>query len=106
MTDSNIFSNIPMRIEEEVFETLLESGAVRIERIVSRGQTSPEGFWYDQDTNEWVIVLRGRARLLLEGNQTPIEIEAGDYLQIPAHRKHRVDWTDPGEDTVWLAVYY
>ena len=93
-------------MEEEVFEPLVESGAVKIERIVSRGQASPKGFWYDQDSNEWVMVLRGRARLLFEGNQMPVEMGAGDHLQIPAHRRHRVEWTDPGEETVWLAVYY
>lgn len=79
---------------------------VRIERIVSTGHPSPEGFWYDQDEHEWVVVLMGRAKLIFEGNSEPVEMGPGDYMNIPAHRKHRVEWTSPDEPTVWLAVFY
>ena len=77
---------------------------MRIERIVSQGHASPPGFWYDQDQHEWVIVLRGRARVRFEDGL--LEMAAGDCINIPAHRKHRVEWTTPEEPTVWLAVHY
>ncbi len=89
---------------EELFVTLLHSGNVRIEKIVSHGHRSPEGFWYDQDQHEWVIVLQGAARLSIEG--VVKEFQPGDYVNIPAHQKHRVEWTTPDEPTVWLAVFY
>lgn len=103
---SNIFSNIPGAVAEEVTESILETGTFRIERIVSHGQTSPGDFWYDQEADEWVMVLRGKARLLMEGDRMPLELEPGGYINIPAHRKHRVEWTDPDYETVWLAVHY
>ena len=103
---TNIFSNIPMREADEFFETLLHHPHIKIKRIISHGHTSPRDFWYDQEMNEWVILLKGKAKLLFEGEQTIVEMSPGDYLNIPAHRKHRVEWTDPGEDTVWLAVYH
>ncbi len=80
-------------------------GGARVERIVSRGQASPPGFWYDQDEDEWVIVLRGRARLELEGGAV-LELAAGDWVDLPAHCRHRVDWTDPEVETVWLAFFW
>lgn len=89
----------------EIVETLSAGRGVRIERIISRGRHSPEGFWYDQEDAEWVLVLSGKARLVFEGGEV-VEMAPGDYVDIPAHRKHRVDWTDPGQDTVWLAVHY
>lgn len=101
----NIFLDIPEATSEEFSETLRASPAVRIERIVSCGQRSPDGFWYDQDDDEWVLVLSGKARLVFESGEV-IEMLPGDYLDIPAHRKHRVDWTDPGQNTVWLAVHH
>lgn len=107
MTDTmseNIFSNLPQRMPDEVVSTLLDAERMRIERIVSHGHASPEGFWYDQDQHEWVIVLSGRAKLRLGDDL--IEMQPGDYLNIPAHMKHRVEWTTPDEPTVWLAVHY
>ncbi len=101
----NIFENIPADLPEELVETLTEGGGVRIERIVSRGHCSPEGFWYDQDSDEWVIVLTGGAKLLFEGDESTVELKVGDYVHIPAHRKHRVEWTDQSVDTIWLAVH-
>jgi cupin 2 domain-containing protein len=83
---------------------LLCRSGLRIERIVSHGQASPSGFWYDQDQNEWILILRGAARLGV-GNEL-IEMTAGDCLDIPAHQPHRVEWTTPAEATIWLAVFY
>jgi len=101
----NIFFNTPESVSAEVFETLQSAPGVCIERIISRGQCSPDGFWYDQDDDEWVLVLSGKARLMFEGGEV-VEMFPGDYLNIPAHKKHRVAWTDPAQNTVWLAVHY
>ena len=100
----NLLGNISSRIPEELFETIVQTPDVRIERIVSKGQRSPEQFWYDQDQAEWVLVVKGHARLAFEDG--PVELRAGDYLNIAPHQKHRVDWTTPDEETVWLAVFY
>lgn len=101
---SNLFANLPKDLPEEIFETILESDQLRIERIVSLGQSSPEGLWYDQDQNEWVILLKGAAKLTV-GDKT-IDLAPGDFINLPAHTKHRVEWTNPDEQTVWLAVSY
>ena len=101
----NLFADIPAELPEELFEVLL-SGGVRIERIVSLGHASPPGFWYDQPQAEWVVLLRGAARVLFEGDEKAIELRPGDWLDIPARRRHRVEWTDPETPTVWLAVRY
>jgi cupin 2 domain-containing protein len=101
---SNLFANLPKDLPEEFFETILESQNLRIERIVSLGQSSPEGFWYDQNENEWVILLKGAARLTV-GDKT-IDLAPGDFINLLAHTKHRVEWTKPDEPTVWLAVFY
>jgi cupin 2 domain-containing protein len=103
---SNILANIPSRSAEEVCESLAASGAVRIERIVSHGHVTQEGEWYDQKRDEWVMVVSGAADLLCDGDPKPHRMIAGDYLMIPAHCRHRVSWTDPDVDTVWLAVHY
>ena len=100
----NLFADLPGPSPAELFTTLLAAGAVRIERIVSLGQASPDGFWYDQDHGEWVIVVQGCARLRFEDRV--VDLKTGDFLDIPAHRKHRVDWTTPDEPTVWLAVHH
>ena len=102
----NLFAAMPRQRADEEVTTLLSSGALRIERIVSHGQASPPGFWYDQPQAEWVIVLAGRAELAFEGDGATTRMERGDWLHIPAHRKHRVAWTDPAQATVWLAVYH
>lgn len=101
MTAEQLSQPIP-----ELQEILLDRGDVRIERIVSRGHSSAPGFWYDQTDNEWVIVLSGNALVLLDGDGEPIALGPGDHLNIPAHVRHRVEWTDPERDTVWLAVFY
>lgn len=90
----------------ETVETLLARPGLRIERIVSRGDASPPGFWYDQDWNEWVMVLAGAADLLIEGEPAPRRLGPGDWLALPAHRRHRVGWTSEEPQTVWLAVHY
>ena len=90
----------------ELITMLLEADGLRIERIVSQGQASPAGFWYDQDENEWVMVLSGSAAIEFEGEAAAVELQAGSYLNIPAHRKHRVVRTSATEKTVWLAVFY
>ncbi|MEW6670631.1 MAG: cupin domain-containing protein [Thermodesulfobacteriota bacterium] len=106
MIPENIFHQIPNDLPEELCEVIQRGEGVRIERIVSRGQSFPKGFWYDQEDHEWVLVLKGSATLLFEGRQDPVALEPGDYLNIPAHTRHRVEWTDPGQETVWLAVHY
>lgn len=105
MADGNIFEGIPEALDAEVFEDIVRSPRVRIERILSQGQTSPETGWYDQDENEWVAVLRGRGRLLFQ-NGGEVELGDGDYVHIPAHTKHKVVWTDHASVTIWLAVFY
>lgn len=102
----NIFERLPEALEREVIEELAGFGAVRVERIVSRGQASPEGFWYDQDGHEWVMLLQGRAGLRLDGVEGVVVLGPGDWLEIPPHRRHRVEWTDEEEKTIWLAVHY
>jgi cupin 2 domain-containing protein len=102
---TNLFAEIPARFPEELLQTLLRAPGLRIERIVSLGHASPEGFWYDQDAPEWVLVLAGGARLRFEGEE-PIELRSGSFVNIPAHARHRVDWTDPNEPTIWLAIHY
>ncbi len=106
ISTGNIFRAIPSAIPEEITEAIVMSGAVKIERIVSRGQSSPDGFWYDAEDNEWVIVLKGKASLRMASQKEAVILQPGDYLFIPRHCRHRVEWTIPEEDTVWLAVHY
>ncbi|MDA0661143.1 MAG: cupin domain-containing protein [Planctomycetota bacterium] len=103
---NSLLQDLPTDLTEEVIEVLVESGQVRIERIVSYGHCSPEGYWYDQPCAEWVTVVKGAGRLLLEGDPTPIEMRSGDYLLIPARKRHRVEWTTELEPTVWLAIHF
>lgn len=106
MRKINLFEHLPDASVQERFETLAGSNGVRIERIVSRGQCSPKSFWYDQETNEWVMLLEGRAALEFEGQGELMELYPGDALDIPAHRRHRLAWTSATETTVCLAVHY
>lgn len=92
--------------EGERFDPLLETGSLKLERIVSRGHATPPGEWLDQDRDEWVLVLRGHAALTFDGTAKPIVVHPFDYLHIPAHTRHRVEWTDPNGDTVWLALHH
>ena len=102
---NNIFLSIPDNIENEIFEDLLKKDNVRIERIVSKGQSSPKKGWYDQKEHEWVVVLEGAGIISFE-NGADVKLCKGDFLNIPAHTKHKVKWTDPDSPTIWLAVFY
>ena len=102
---TNLFAPIPPEITEEILQVLLATGNFRLERIVSAGQATP-GEWYDQDTHEWVALLTGSAGLRFADEPEPRALAPGDYLLIPAHRRHRVEWTDPVRPTVWLALHY
>lgn len=107
MRSGNLFDDLPGEAAtEEVMATLQEEPGFRLVRIVSTGQATPEGEWYDQDEAEWVMVARGRAALLIQGEAAARVLEAGDYVLIPAHVRHRVEWTDPHEPTVWLALHF
>ena len=100
----NIFDDLPQHLPKEVVQTLIRAADVRIERIISHGHASAPDFWYDQPQHEWVIVLKGAARLQFEDSM--VEMKVGDFVNIPAFKKHRVDWTTPDEPTVWLGVRY
>jgi cupin 2 domain-containing protein len=103
---TNVFASLPTALLEELVERLVDTPAVTIERIVSTGHRTPAGEWYDQDTDEFVLLLRGRAALRFEDASALAALAPGDWLDIPAHRRHRVEWTDPAAPTVWLAVHY
>jgi len=102
----SLFESIPSELPEELFDTISSTDDVKIERIVSRGHASPEGFWNDQENNEFVLVVRGSAGLKLENEDDIVVLKAGDYFNIEAHVKHRVEWTDSTCETIWLAVHY
>ncbi len=99
-----IFVNVATSLNEEEIAVLADLPGARIERIVSTGQASPPGFWYDQDQTEWVVLLAGSAGLLIEGEDAPRILRAGSYVEITAHVRHRVEWTAANEPTIWLAV--
>jgi cupin 2 domain-containing protein len=101
----DICAKLPARLDEEDTAILAEFPGARVERIVSMGQASPPGFWYDQDWTEWVVVLAGSAGLMIEGEAAPRRLTPGAYVEIPPRVRHRVEWTDAGEPTVWLAVH-
>jgi cupin 2 domain-containing protein len=101
----NLFHNLP-DADDEVLDVLCHTNGVKIERIVSSGQSTPVGDWYDQETHEWVVLLEGRARLRFEDGDRIVEMTKGDHVFIAAHEKHRVEWTDPGVKSVWLAVHF
>jgi cupin 2 domain-containing protein len=104
MRPTDLLADLPLELPDELLTTLLDATNVRIERIVSQGHASPVGFWYDQSEHEWVVVLKGVARLRFEDET--IELKPGDFMNIPAHRRRRVEWTTPNEPTIWLAVWY
>ena len=101
----NLFAGIPPEMPEEFFQEILRTETFRIERIISRGQASPPGFWYDQQTEEWVLLVSGSATLGFDDGRT-IDLKPGDHLFIPRRVRHRVERTDPERETVWLAVHY
>lgn len=101
---TNIFDDLPQHLPKEVVQTLIRASDVRIERIISHGHASAADFWYDQPQHEWVIILKGAARLQFQDSM--VEMKVGDCINISAFKKHRVDWTTPDEPTVWLGVRY
>jgi cupin 2 domain-containing protein len=101
---NNILTNIPDTLPKELIETLLTNKHIKIEKIVSKGHTSPAQGWYNQDKNEWVIVIKGAAKLKFEDKI--VELKEGDYINIPAYKKHKVIWTSPDVETIWIAIFY
>ncbi|GAB3021930.1 cupin domain-containing protein [Spirosoma pulveris] len=106
MEIGNLFASVPSSLPEELFDEILTGSAFKLERIVSKGHTSPEGFWYDQDQHEWVLLVKGAAMLQIDGFDEPVELLPGMHINIPAHQKHRVSWTKEDEETIWLAIFY
>ena len=102
----NLFQSIPSSLPEELIETLVKGDNVTVERIVSRGHVTADGQWYDQDKDEWVVLLTGAASLQIEGKADLVSLLPGDSLHLPAHLKHRVEWTDPDQDSIWIAVHF
>ncbi len=101
----NIFKNLPQHLKEEFFEEICSTKEFKLERIVSEGHSSPNDFWYDQDKNEFVLLISGSAELHYNDGRK-FYLKPGDYLIIPAHQKHRVDWTDQNQKTFWLAIHF
>lgn len=105
MNIGNLFAAIPTELSDEFTETLASGQNITVERIISRGHRSPDGFWYDQDRAEWVMVVTGGAQIEFKDG-TVRDMGPGDWVTIAPHEKHRVAWTKPNCDTVWLAVFY
>ena len=101
----NLLTSLPSARDAEMSETLITAHGIRLQRIISFGQVSPEGFWYDQKEAEWVMLLTGRARLMIGGEAEERVLGPGDAVYLPAHCRHRVEWTDPDHPTVWLALF-
>lgn len=101
----NIFNDFSKNDDEEFIEKILSSKDFKLERIISEGHNSPPNFWYDQDKNEFVLLLKGKAELSFY-NGEKYELNPGDYMIIHAHQRHRVDWTDPDQKTFWLTIHY
>jgi cupin 2 domain-containing protein len=105
MATRNLYADIPESLDKELFDTLAVGRDLRIERIVSLGHSSPAQDWYDQDSDEWVVLLQGAA-VIAYPDGSEVTLGGGDCLHIPAHCRHRVKWTDPDNATVWLAIHY
>jgi len=101
---TNLLDDLPAHLPAELVQILLQTPQIRIERIVSHGHKSPDDSWYDQDHNEWVLLVAGAARFQFEDQI--VGMTPGSYVNIPAHRRHRVEWTSPSERTIWLAIHY
>jgi len=101
----NLFEDLPKKFEKEFFEEILVTTDFKLERIISEGHCSTSGFWYDQKQNEFVMLLKGKAKLSFDDGRK-FELNPGDYLIINAHQKHRLDWTDPEQKTFWLTIHY
>ena len=105
MKAGNLLDRLPTDLQEEAIEQLLENNCVKVERIVSKGHCSPPGFWYDQEQSEWVLLLKGEAIVRVDG-EGDHHLEPGSFLNLPAHKRHRVQWTSPDTETIWLAIHY
>ena len=105
MQVTNIFDNIPTQLHQELFQDIFSKDGLKIQRIVSQGEATQDDKWYIQEDDEWVIVLQGEAILCFE-DDSDIKLSSGDYIHIPAHKKHKVSWTSSDEQTIWLAVHY
>jgi len=105
MKKENIFTKIPKELKDELFEDILSQPNIKIQRIISQGHTTQEFDWYDQDSDEWVMLVKGAAVISFE-NEDNVELEVGDYINIPAHKKHKVSYTSQDEKTIWLAVHF
>jgi cupin 2 domain-containing protein len=103
--NANIFKNIPEQLPEELMECIFKRDNIHLERIISKGHVTPAGQWYDQDWDEWVMLIQGQAIILYEKDHQTFHLSAGDYLLIPAHTRHRVEWTLPDLHTIWLAAH-
>ena len=106
MKKDNLFARIPEILPEEFSQEILRGGMFKMERIVSRGHVTPRGRWYDQDLDEWVLVVKGSGVVRFERGSRSILMNPGDFLLIPAHERHRVEWTSKEEDTIWLAIHF
>ncbi len=105
-SSKNLYDDIPGQLPEELLQCLVKKDNIRIERIVSNGHVTPADQWYDQSEDEWVILLQGQATLLFENKRQLVSLFPGDYLLIPAHTRHRVEWTLPDVNTLWLALHF
>jgi cupin 2 domain-containing protein len=102
----NLFAAIPRELTDELVERLLDMDRFTVERIVSRGHRTPPATWYDQEQDEWVLLVEGSAVLRIDGLPTPLTLQPGDHVLLPAHTRHRVEWTPAERDTVWLALHF
>jgi cupin 2 domain-containing protein len=102
----NLFAGIPPTLAQELVTGLVKTRALRLERIVSPPRSAPARRWYDQPRNEWVMLVRGSAALRFEDQDDLVVLRPGDWIEIAAHRRHRVEWTDPAQPTLWLALHY
>lgn len=102
----NLMTDLPAPAASETFETLLRTETFKLERIVSTGQATPPGEWFDQDRDEWVLLVSGEAALRFEGASDVTILRPGDHVHIAAHRKHRVEWTAARGETIWLALHF
>jgi cupin 2 domain-containing protein len=100
----NLFDDIPSELPEEFFTLLMEQDGIKLERIVSDGHASPENFWYNQDQNEWILLIAGSA--ILRVGEKKVKLDVGDFLFLPAHQQHRVESTSKTEKTIWLALFW
>ena len=105
-SNANLLADLPSSADREALEPLVQASNLRLERIVSAGQATPQGQWLVQDWDEWVLLVSGAAGLRIEGEEATRTLQPGDWINIPAGVRHRVEWTGPDPPTVWLALHY